>query len=75
MDDIYIILYSEHELADCYSTYSDGVYFTNKEKAINYLETNRYKHICDDKYKVDFNLHAEILKIELFRSDDNDKHS
>lgn len=64
MSNIYIILYSEFELADCYSTNSDGVYYTNKDEAINYLENKGYKHICDDEYKKDYNEHAEILQLD-----------
>ena len=64
MEKIYIILYSEHELADCFVTYSDGLYFTNKEKAINYLETNGYKHTCNDKYNFRNYIYAEILEFE-----------
>ncbi|GAA6817849.1 hypothetical protein HpBTM60_04550 [Helicobacter pylori] len=64
MNTIYIILYSEFELADCYSTYSDGVYYKNKDEAINHLETNRYKHIRDDEYKKGYNERAEILQLD-----------
>lgn len=64
MSDIYIILYSTFELAYCYNTYSDGVYYTSKGTAINHLENRGYKHICDDEYKRDYNQHAEILQLD-----------
>lgn len=64
MNKIYIISYSKCELADCFVTYSDGVYFVDKSKAIKHLEDNGYKYICDDEYNFRNYIYAEILELE-----------
>ena len=64
MNKIYIISYSKCELADCFVTYSDGVYFVDKSKAIKHLEDNGYKYICDDEYNFRNYIYAEILEFE-----------
>lgn len=64
MNKIYIISYSKHELTNCFVTYSDGVYFNDKSKAIKYLEDNGYEYICDDEYNFRNYIYAEILELE-----------
>lgn len=61
MNEIYIILYSTHSVADCFESYPDDNYFDDKNKAIKYLESKGYKHLCDDEYKGAYDEHAEIM--------------
>lgn len=63
MKEIYIILYSTHSVADCFESYPDDNYFDDKNKAIKYLESKRYKHLCDDEYRGAYDKHAEIIKL------------
>lgn len=59
---IYIILYTEYNSnSEAENVYADGIYFTDKDKAITYLLEQDYKHVCDDEYSLAWYLHAEII--------------
>ena len=72
MGDIYIILYHEFVLTNCYHTYEEVNYFTNKDEAIKYLESKGYKHIYDDKYQLSHDTQAEILGLVKYKGWLND---
>ena len=59
---IYIILYTEYNSdSEVENVFANEEYFTNKDKAINHLLEQDYKHVCDDEYSAAWYLHAEIV--------------
>ncbi|UXR50997.1 hypothetical protein [Staphylococcus simulans] len=70
MNNIYIILYHEFALADCYHTDVDGSYFTNKDEAVKHLESKGYNHLCDDEYEKRF-MKAEIIGLSKMEDTNN----
>lgn len=42
----------------------DEKYFTNKDKAIDKLSEQGYRHICDDEYELAWYANAEIVLLE-----------
>ncbi|MGE6949160.1 hypothetical protein [Staphylococcus hominis] len=50
MSDIYIIFYTDQSCIDGDRSWVEEVYFTDKNKAIEYLKDNGYAHEQDDTY-------------------------
>ena len=50
MSNVYIIFYTDQSCVDEDRSWVEEFYFTDKNKAIKYLEDNGYKHEQDDMY-------------------------
>ncbi|MBZ8174772.1 hypothetical protein [Staphylococcus delphini] len=61
---VYTILYSEYQKGGYSNSFVDTVYFTNMDKAVNYLKSKGYIFSQDDMYVRYPNETAEIIGLE-----------
>lgn len=70
MDSIYVITFSDD--ADNFDILQQ--YFTNKDKAIKWLDTKGFKHIADDEYSRNLGYsieqHAEIQILSNYEEEE-----
>ena len=60
MSDVYIIFYTDQSCVDEDRSWVEEIYFTDKNKAIKYLESNGYTHEQNDMYIMSWT-EAEIM--------------
>ncbi|MTV20664.1 hypothetical protein [Staphylococcus delphini] len=61
---VYTILYSKYQKDGYSNSFVDTVYFTNMDKAVNYLKSKGYIFSQDDMYVRYPNETAEIIGLE-----------
>ena len=69
-NEIYIIKYlifTAHGYLD--DAFVNDTFFTSKQQAIECLEYQDFKHICDDEYADPYNNNAEIILLKRHKGD------